>query len=963
MRALRILLALLALLLVGAGVAAWVVPPRLDLNARRAYIARVASERLGRSVAIGGRIALRLLPEPMLTAEDISIGGDAGAVVTAAEMRLRLALGPLLQRRIDARELTLRGADLKLPWPLDPADIMVRTPVWLTALSARVEDGRLSIGGLSFTGIDATLTTSGYGGAYAAAGTAQLSGREWRFTARLTQPGPDGSAGLDVTLDGQGPSQGIGATLSGQIGPDGTLGGRVSGRGPDLSQLLPAPAVSFKADGRVTMAGGLAAADDLAMEIGGSPARGAVALRVSPAPRLDLALAASRLDLDAWLPVLGQTGPLQLPVGIDLSAEAATFAGGTLRGLRGAVDLSRGGAEVREARAVLPGDAPLRLSGRVTPQGGATPRPRFEGDVAVAAPALRTTLAWLQAAGVAPFAALPEGVLRTADLSGHVVAEAGQVAVDALDGMVDGSHVAGSLTLRGGKRFAVGAGLTVDRLDLDPWLAGDPPSLAGLPARFAPFDVNLRLEAPQALLYGITISPLSLDAGAEAGRLTLRKLDLSVNGVHATGSATVGEGGRVSEGRLDLQAPQAEPLAALLPNQLGFLGHRAPRLWRAAANVQVLGAGKPESLGLKVTVDLADLRLEAQPTLDLAKQSWTATMQLRHPGAPRLAEALGLASAPAWLGDGSLSLVAQLSGAPGTVAADSFELAAGSLRASGKLLLEQGGERPRLSGVVNAETLPLPFPYPRALDPLPIASLGAMDASVALTAGRVLSGLSPVLEQASATLGLRGGALRLADLAGRLGGGRLSGNAVLDAQPTPPTLALNLSLTDAAIAGPVFEWPLDIAGGTLDAALALTAAGHSPAALLSTLAGGVRIGVRDGALAGVALPGLAADLSDAGARAALSEGVTPFATLAVQAQVAHGVVTLESGALAAPSGSVSLGGSIDLPGAAADLRLALRPATPEPPELALRLTGPLDAMQRTPELSDLIRWRAAHPSN
>ena len=98
--------------------------------------------------------------------------------------------------------------------------------------------------------------------------------------------------------------QGIGATLSGQIGPDGTLAGRITGRGPDLSQLLPAPAVPFSAEGRLTIAGGLAAADDLAIDIGGSPARGAVALRVAPSPRLDLALAASRLDLDAWLPVL-----------------------------------------------------------------------------------------------------------------------------------------------------------------------------------------------------------------------------------------------------------------------------------------------------------------------------------------------------------------------------------------------------------------------------------------------------------------------------------------------------------------------------------------------------------------------------------------------------------------------------------------------------------------------------------
>ena len=959
MRLLRALGVLFALLLGVTLAAAWLVPPRLDLNRYRADIARLAADRLGRAVRIDGRISLRLLPEPMLTAADVSVGSGDGIRVTAAELRLRLALGPLLETRIDARELVLRGADLRLPWPLDPAALMVRTPAWLSALSARVEEGKLSVGGLILTHIDAGLTTAAYTGTYAASGTAEVSGHAWRFTARLTQPGSDGSAGLDVTLDGQGPMQGTGATLTGQIGPDGTLAGRVVGSGPDLSRLLPAPAVSFRAEGRVTVAGGLAAADDLAMEIGGSPARGAVAIRVSPKPRLDLALAASRLDLDAWLPVLARPSSLRLPTGIDLSAEAASFAGGTLRGLRAAVDLSSAGAEVREARAVLPGDAPLRLSGRVTLSDGVGPiRPRFEGDASLVAPALRTTLAWLEHAGVAPFAALPQGVLRTADLSGHVVAEPGQVAIGALDGMVDGSHVGGSLTLRAAARFAVGAGLTVDRLELDPWLPAALPPLASLPGRFAPFDVDVRLEAKQALLYGMTIMPLSLDAGAEGGRLTIRKLDMQVNGVHANASVTVGEGGQVSEGRLDLQAPQAGPLAALLPDSLAALGHRAPRLWRAAANVQVLGAGMPNKLALKVTADLADLRLEAQPTLDLPGGTWAATMMLRHPGAPRLAEVLGVASAPAWLGDGSLSVVAQMSGTPERWAADSFELTAGSLHATGALLLERGATL-SLTGHVNAETLPLPLPSPRALDPLPIAALSSWDASVQLEAGRVLADLRPVMERATATVALSKGVLRINALTGTVAGGTLAGLAIFDSKADPPALAANVAITGAAVASPLFDLPLDIASGTLDIGLGVSASGHSPAALLSTFAGDIHLTLRDGVLSGIAMAKASDGLASDAVQAALSGGATPFETLDVQAQAEKGVLALRTATLVARSGSATLTGSIDLPGSAADLRLAIRPAVPDAPEIGLRLTGPLEALRRTPELAEVTRWRIA----
>ena len=50
-----------------------------------------------------------------------------------------------------------------------------------------------------------------------------------------------------------------------------------------------------------------------------------------------------------------------------------------------------------------------------------------------------------------------------------------------------------------------------------------------------------------------------------------------------------------------------------------------------------------------------------------------------------------------------------------------------------------------------------------------------------------------------------------------------------------------------------------------------------------------------------------------------------------------------------------------LPAATAALRFVLRPAMPDPPVLGLRVAGPLAAPARTPELSDVIRWRAEHP--
>src|ERR1700722_18568126 len=251
---------------------AWVLPSLVGWNRFRGEIADLASGSLGGSVRIDGRVAFPLLPQPMLTAASVTVaGGDHGVSVTAAQLRLRVGLWPLLSGRIDARELVLHGVDMRVPWPLEPSALVVHAPPWLTSLSARIEDGRLAIGNLAFTGIEATLITDDYTGSYQVAGVAQLSGQPWRFTARLTQPGGDGSAGLDVTLDGQDKLQGTGVALTGQIAGDGSFAGHIIGRGPNLSQLLPAPPLPFKAEGRLTVAGGLAAADDLAVDLGGSP--------------------------------------------------------------------------------------------------------------------------------------------------------------------------------------------------------------------------------------------------------------------------------------------------------------------------------------------------------------------------------------------------------------------------------------------------------------------------------------------------------------------------------------------------------------------------------------------------------------------------------------------------------------------------------------------------------------------
>ena len=945
--------------------AAWLLPPLLDWNNYRDSIAALASDRLGREVRIAGPVSLKLLPAPVLTAAGVSLtdAGD-GIVVRAAQLRLLVSLGSLVTGRIDTRELVLRGGEMHVPWPLRPVRIAAAAPDWFAAASVRIEDGTLSIGDLGFTGVQATLNTDALTGTTTAAGTLTLSARPWHFTARLARAGGDGSAGLDVSLDGHGPVQGVGALLTGQIRGDGGFGGRVTGRGPDLSQLLPAPALPFRAEGRVNIAGGLATADELVGEIGGSPVKGALVLRVAPALHLDLTVAASRLDLDSWLPALLRGGKAPFPADLDLSAEAAPLAGGTLRRLRGSFDISDGTIDVRAFKALLPGEASLAATGQVL-RGDAVV-PRFEGEVTLSAPALRGTLAWMQAAGLAPAAALPDKVLRQADLTAHGVLEPGRLMLTRLDGHADGSHVTGSLGYRAGERPALSAALKADRVDLDAWLPGTWPSLASIPARLDRIDADLRLEAQQAVLLGAAGGPVLLDGAVAGGHVVLRRLEVAAAGVQAVASGTLGDGGRIDGGRLDVQAPSAAALAGLLPAR--FAGWReATRLWTGPALLAVQASGPPGALALLVAGDIGDLRLETLRVLDLGARRATGVLTLRHPGAPRLAESLGLGGVAAWLGDGSLGLVAQLAvqlpgEQAGRVAAGPFNLTAGGLRASGALALDGIGDPapPRLTGRIVAETLPLPAMAPRSSDPLPFGALAGWGAQVKLEAAKVMLGDWPVLEQAAATLALAEGTLRIDGLSARLAEGQLTGSARIDSTAEPPSVALEAQVEAAQLSGKLTELPVDLVSGRVDAGLSLSASGHAPAALLATLAGEVTLAVSDGTLTGVALGGAQGGLADPAVRTALAGGTTLFTRLDMVLRARRGVLAVADGRMTGPAGTATLSGSVDVGGNEAELRLGLLPAVANPPEIGLRLTGRLDALRRMPELAGVARWRAEH---
>ncbi len=946
-----------ALLLGMALTLALVLPGRLDWDGYRPALAENASQRLGRPIGINGGFRLRLLPQTVLEADGLSIGGaDDGVELTARALRLRLDPWRLLLGRVVVREVVLVGADIRLPWP--PARLPgLGTLGDLTLLDARLEDSRISMAGARIEGVSARLLAGGLADALLAEGRFNWRGQPLAFNATLGRAGDDGVAPLDIT----GQISGARISARGALLAAGGFEGRLDAAGPDLSALLPTPRGAFTATGRITAMAELVGVDQLALDLAGQQARGGISLRLAPEPRLvnaleghqaaatdtrpgnpgeaseprlDAALLASRLDLDAWAEALRRSGSPALPIGLDLSAEQAGFRGMALRRLRLAVQLENGRILVPEASAELPGDTTIHASGA--------------GTANASEWALRFNTRRLPEALAGIGLSLPEASVAPGPGSGtmRLALDERQAAFSDVALNIDGSRVAGTATWRWGERPLLGLGLEFSRLDLDPWLA------AG--ERLAALDINLRLAAERATLRGFSLEALNLDASAEGGRLVLRRLLARHGGADVTASANgTLSPPRVNEALLEAQGPSLGGMLASVVTTPEPLATMPARL-RASLS------GPLDALLLRAEAAVEDARLEAQLVIDASPRRAAGTLTLRHPGARRL---LGPLLGPAgreWLGDGSLAIIAAVNLRPGLWATENLDIVAGQLRLRGPASLNREGARPRLTGQFTSDQLELP----QIGESLPFALLRGFDLELGLRVENLLPAGLPRLSGVRAGLRLEQGRLTLGLEEARLAGGALRATMRLDAQGPSPSLELDARLEGAVVSEPLLAIPglPDLASGRADATLALRAEGHGPAAWRASMAGQGELVLREGTLLGIDLAALEAaaalPMAEAqdGLRAALETGGTPFASLTLPFTAEAGLVRLGEARLQGEAGEAMLAGQFDLARESPDLRLIF--PRPEGPPLSLWFGGRLDAPRRLPEIAAHLRWRS-----
>lgn len=941
----------LAVLFAAAVATAWLLPPRLAQAQLRPLVERLAAERLGADVAIGGDVRLALLPRPVLLATGVSVRGRAGTTLRVAELRLDLSAAPLLAGRIEALSLRLRGAALRLPVPFDPHTLLGRMPDWTVGGAILVEDASITIGDSSLDGITATLLVDPLTRGVRVDGRIRIGGIDCSLVGHATAPGGDGAVGLDLAIAAP---RILAARLSGQAAADGGFTGQLTADGADLSRLLPAPATAWRAAGRLTAGGGLVAADDLTLELGRQAARGVLTWRWAPQPRLDIALATGQLDLDAWLDARrlpstsAEPHPLW-PVSLDISAEAATLRRGILRDVRVAIDWTQMGFDLHEAQASLPGAASAHLSG-----GGRVQD--IAGEMRFNAPDVPATASWLAAAGWLPGAVQLALLPRAAAGTAHLRLTPQRATIALADATEDGHPITGSLAIRLPVTVA-SADLTIDadRVDLD----GVLPDNAAWPAWLG----ALSLKARRAQWRHLTVQPLSVDAVADdTGRIVWRRLDAWLGAVHVSASGTRTADARLDDVVLDAASPTLAELRPLLPASWPNLPRGSP-MAHAQLALHLAGSGPLDGVSTRVAASWGDLSMEATPVIDLLGHGLRGQLLLRHPSARRLLDEAGLLHATgldgdaAWLGEGSLALAGNVALTPDLASVDDADLTLGGLRADGALRFDRGDAR--LTGRIAAQALPLPGPDAVATTLLPLSLLSGWQAAVRLEAATLTIDRMHWADAASADATLGGGVLRLDHVAARIAGGDASGSVLLDTAAAPPALRGRFALRNAAIVGPLLGWPVDLVAGSLSLDGHAEATGYSGALLRATARGAVAVDVRGGTLGGIDLPGLGDLSADAAVRTALSAGVTPAVSGHLDLTRSGLAAASLAGTFTTPTADLAVAGTLDSADALADVLLTITPKLASSPQIGLRLAGRLYAPAATLELAGIARWRAA----
>ncbi|MBK1670342.1 hypothetical protein CKO28_20165 [Rhodovibrio sodomensis] len=769
----KLIYALLAVLFVLMA-AVLLLPSLIDWNAYKDQLARQVEQATGRDIAVDGPVSLSLLPSPAFSAQQVTLanvdGGRDQPMARIAEMRMQVALAPLLQGRVEVERLVLveprllleRTADGRANWrlggPGDPATGS-GSPLGSGLLgkvslqSVRVVDGTLRFvdarAGIDrrVTAVDARLSAQSLSGPFEADGSLAVDGVPLEFDGQLGRLGAGGPApySLRVRLPGTDAHATLGGALT--TGQTVRLQGDLELRGGDLATALaqvtgraaasyPAQlAQTFSAESRLTLEGGVLKAQDLSLQLGDTGADGRLQVSFPSAPDTDRTnviadLTVQRLDLDRLLAMQRADGsaaggsggspdgsgdgfalPQDLRAELNLNVGAILYRDRVIRQGRANAVLADGTVTLNQAMALLPGSSDLAVFGTLAAQDG---QPVFDGRLESASDNLRGMLAWL---GVNA-ERVPKDRLRRMELLADVQARPGQVTLTNLDLEVDTVQLRGGIAIALRQRPGFGIGLTADRLNLAAYLPDNGNATdggggvggegyGGPPlAWLGGFDANFDLRAGQLTYAGTTAQNVKLDATLHNQVLTVREAS-----VGNLGGARVRVDGTLSE--LVGPAPKLDLNVDLdvkdVPRFAGLVG-ASDSVPAGIGPVALVGTVQGGLAGAKVDGTLTALGGTAtfQGTVEplAAPAAFDLVLALQHDSLSGLT-----AQAPGLPAlpaeTGPLDLTARVTGTSRGFATDNLKGRIGPVPLSGPFSVDLSGLRPKLTATLATGALPL----------------------------------------------------------------------------------------------------------------------------------------------------------------------------------------------------------------------------------------------------------------
>lgn len=962
-----------------AGAAVLALPKLVSSGTHRATIEALASSLTGRNVHIRGKLFLTLLPRPQFIAGDITITSPDNETITARSLTLDIAPIPLLRGQISARSITLQSPRIALPWPLPGGAAAIAPPRWLTALHAQISDGVVSLGAITFSHVYADIFTGG-DGAFSISGSGGLpgggqAGYPVSLSLGIGALSAVGSAPVTLDLQSNDATQ-LRAHISGTYDSSSTLSGTATFGAASLSPVGFGFSGPLSGSADITADPDLVALSDLRLQQAGASLAGSATLALHR-PLLTLLLTGQNLVLplhwrmlSAGLPAFGVLPThLTLDAGNSSLPEPGGFVG--IPHLHATIDFATTGADITSFDVTLPGDTAVWLAGTLDRAGNLLAKAVFSSS---------DLPSFFAAYKLAP--TLPPG-WDQANLAANLRGTAGRLAFDGLAGNFGPARVAATVILDQ-QRKLTGA-LHFDQLDLTPFIAmlrSAPDAVAGDSALTGDFEVT----ADRAGLNGIPLEHLLIDA-ALGKNLVVRRLTANVwggiaaasftlspspaSGVAASGAPTDPQSGFISSARAILALPSGQPAASLLPAGL----QPPPTLTRAPLALTLLAAGPADALAASASLTLGAVSITASPRIDLIHQTAAGAFTLRHPDAIAAFKAFGLDAGLAWPGAGSIALRANMLLSPAELGFPDFVLSMGDLTANGALIYSADH---RLSGEIDADTLALP-PFSSNFT-LPWADLAVLQGKIGISADRVLWRGMQISGAASANLAFAQNRLDLAIPQANIANGVLRGDlsvsggaAAAGAKTTPVEIAAKFSVTgaDAALLTLPLGFPITLPGGSLDAAIDLTASGYAPAAWLATLGGNASLAAHSGTLSGFDLPAIVSALTaktrrrillrQSLLRNACISGTTPFSDLRFNGTFDSGIYTIAAARLQSAAGSATASGSIDLPDTGLTLSTILLPNVPAPPKLHLTIAGIWPAPRKLTQLKQALTWKPPVP--